>query len=362
MLTFARRAPFLPIAVLLSLLAHLLVLFGHRIDLSLPRTDLVPLEARLTRSAPAKQPGTAPKPDRPPQPSVPEPVAPETPQTAVAEAKDEPVAMPPPPQPEPEKKVEEKIEPQPEVPPAPKEPPKTAGNTWPRAGVIKYLLFGGEGRDISPDPSKNSTAELRWEILPDGRYSMKLESVDAQPFPSMPWFKVSMMWSSVGNIVDGRFQPRRYEESISVFQHIVVNLDWEKMQVDFSGHQLPMKPGTLDYLSVMMQAGDPGFVEAGTLSVATGRGLRQYQFESLGDTDLALPFGMTWKTKQLVGKTANNDVRVWVATEKFYLPVQIKFIVKKVNYYLVATEVLVAKDALAPRESAPAVQPAVTEK
>jgi len=94
-----------------------------------------------------------------------------------------------------------------------------------------------------------------------------------------------------------------------------------------------------------MQAGDPGFVEAGSLAVATGRGLRQYKFQSLGAVDLVLPFGMTWKTTQLVGQGGSNDVRVWVATEKFNLPVQIKFIVNKVNYYLVATEIRASVDS-----------------
>ena len=256
-------------------------------------------------------------------------------------------APPPPPQPEPEKKVE--TEPQPEVPPAPSEPPKVVGNAWPRAGQIKYLLYGGENRN----PSGDSTAELRWEIAEDGRYRMKLSSEDAKPFPGMPWFKISLLWSSEGHMVDGRFRPERYEEAISVFQNIVVTLDWEKKLASFSGHQLPFQDGTLDYLSVIMQAGDPGFVQAGSIAVATGRGLRQYRFEKTGEGEMAMPFGMKWKVAELVGKTGNNDVRVWVATEKFNLPVQIKFVVNKVNYYLLATEVLVSKDVVQPPASPP---------
>jgi hypothetical protein len=275
-------------------------------------------------------------PDQPPQEAVPAPQAEPAPQAPAAEAKDPPVETPPPPPAEPATQAEQPA--QPEVPPPPTEAPQVVGNAWPRAGHIRYFLFGGESRD----PAGASTADLRWEIAPDGRYSMKLESTDAKPFPSMPWFKISFSYLSRGMMINGYFHPDRYEESISVFQNIVVDFDWASGLVSFAGHKLPLVAGTQDYLSVIMQAGDPGFVEKGVMSVATGRGLRQYQFESLGEGELALPFGMTWKTRQLVGKTGNNDVRVWVATEKFNLPVQIKFVVNKVNYYLVANEVRVA--------------------
>lgn len=341
---FLRRIPRLAAAVVVSLLVHLLAVFGHRLELLAPQPDLMRLEASLQRPPPAKEPGQAPKPKETPQPKIPAPSPEEAPAPPEAAPPETPAEAPPPPPPQPEPKVEPAAPPQPEVAPAPPEEPKKVGSSWPRAGQIKYLLFGGENRN----PDADSTAQLRWEIGDDGRYRMRLESQDAKPFPSMPWFKISLLWASEGRVVDGRFRPERYEEAISVFQNIVVTLDWERKLASFSGHQLPFPEGTLDYLSVIMQAGDPGFVEAGTLAVATGRGLRQYKFQSLGPVDLALPFGMTWKTTQLVGQTGNNDVRVWVATEKFNLPVQIKFIVNKVNYYLVATEVLVAKDALAP--------------
>lgn len=347
----------LVLAIVLSMVAHLLALFGHHIDLT-REPDVVRLDAFLMRTAPDQKPGAAPVPDKPPQPAVPKPVPEETPLPAKAEAKDPPADIPPPP-PQLEPEVKSPATPQPEVPDVPPAPAQAGANAWPRSGVIRYQLFGGESRD----PSGSSNAALTWEIAADGRYTMKLESTDAKPFPSMPWFTISFSYSSRGQMVGNLFQPERYEEAISVFQNIAVNFDWEKKQVDFAGHQLPLEPGTLDYLTVLMQAGDPGFIERGVMSVATGRGLRQYRFDSLGDGDLALPFGMT-KTRQLHGKTANNDVRVWIATERFNLPVQIKFVVNRVNYYLVATEVMVARDAVAatPTPALPVVSTANTEK
>lgn len=353
MIRFPKNINRLAAAVVVSALVHLIAVFGHRIEILLLQPELQRLEASLIRTPPAPNPGQAPLPKEKPKPKVPKPTPQETPKPAEAEAQAPPVETPPPPppQPEPEKKVEEKSEPQPEVPPEPPiapEPPKVVGNAWPRAGQIKYLLFGGENRN----PSNDSTAELRWEISEDGRYRMKLSSEDAKPFPAMPWFKISLLWSSEGRMVDGRFRPERYEEAVSVFQNIVVTLDWNTKVASFAGHNLPFQDGTLDYLSVIMQAGDPGFVEAGSIAVATGRGLRQYRFEKTGEGEMALPFGMTWKVAELVGKTGNNDVRVWVATEKFNLPVQIKFVVNKVNYYLVATEVRVARE-FASEEASP---------
>jgi len=337
----------------LSVAAHLLVVFGHHINLR-PAPELPRLEVVLARTAPGQ------KPDQPPQKSVPAPKAakapkarapkaaepPQAPAALAEEAPQAPVgaaqgplaeAPPPPPPAEPETKVEPP--PQPAVPPAPAEAPKVAGNAWPRAGLIRYSLFGGESRD----PADASTAELRWAIAADGRYSMKLESADVMPFRSLPFIKISFSYASQGMMVDGTFHPDRYEEALSVFHNVVVDFDWAKSRVSFAGRSLPLAAGTQDYLSVIMQSGDPGFVEKGVISVATGRGLRQYQFESLGEAELALPSGMTWKTRQLVGKTGNNDVRVWVATERFNLPVQIRFVANKVNYYLVANEVRVAQ-------------------
>lgn len=335
------RVSRLSAAIAISAIVHLIAVFGHKFEFLIPQTDLPRLEAKLVRTPPAKEPGQAPEPKEPPKPKIPVPTPEEAPKPPEAAPKETPAEVPPPPPPQPEPKVEEKQPPQPEVPPPPPEPPKAVGNAWPREGQIKYFLFGGENRNTEGA----STAELRWKIASDGRYTMRLSSSDAKPFPSMPWFKISLLWASEGRFVDGRFQPERYEEEVSVFQHVVVNFDWTNKTVNFAGHQLPLAPGTLDYLSVIMQAGDPGFIEAGTLAVATGRGLRQYKFHSLGAADLALPFGMTWKTTQLVGQGGSNDVRVWLATEKFNLPVQIRFVVNKVNYYLVATDVRASVDS-----------------
>ena len=342
-----RKVAPLSAAVVLSICAHALVLFAHKIELSMPQ-DLAKLEARLVRPTPDAKPGEAAPNDQPPKPPVPQPKPKESPQTPVAETETLPREAPP--EPQPETVPETPQEPQKETPP-PAEPPKAVGYSWPKAGRIRYLLYGGEGRDVSA----NANAELTWTIEPDGKYHFKLASQDAKPFPSMPWFTISFAYISQGQMVEGQFRPSRYEEQISVFRSIVVNFDWEKKLVDFAGHSLPLQPGTMDYLSVIMQSGDPGFTERGIIQVATGRGVRQYQFETSAEESLSLPFGMTWKVRQLFGKTGNNDVRVWVATERFNLPVQIKFVVNKVNYYLIATEVLVSRDAVAegPSSKAP---------
>ncbi len=338
----AMRAARLPltrtllIAFVLSVTVHLLVVFGHRINLRTAPEELPRLEVVLARTAPEQKPEQAPMPVKPPRKAVSAPKAAEPPQTPAAEAEVPQVEAPPPPLPtEPEPKAEPP--PQAEVPPAPAAAPKVVGNAWPRAGLIRYFLFGGESRD----PADASTAELHWEIAPDGRYSMKLESADIMPFRSLPFIKISFSYASQGMMIDGNFHPDRYEEALSVFHNAVVDFDWAKGQVSFAGRRVPLVAGTQDYLSVIMQAGDPGFVDKGVVSVATGRGLRQYRFESLGEAELALPSGMTWKTRRLVGKTGNNDVQVWVATEKFNLPVQIRFVANKVDYYLVANEVRV---------------------
>jgi len=326
------------LALALSVLAHLIALFADQVELPHPvPSDLARLEANLIRTTPERRSTatSAAKPTKPAPKTTPE----QAPEAARVETETPPTIETPERVPEPEVATPEP--PAPEVLPAPAAE-KTAGHSWPTAGLIRYRLFGGDNRD----PATASNGELQWEIAPDGAYRLRLESKDAKPFPAMPWFTLSMLYSSQGKMIDGAFRPDRYEEAISVFRRMEVKFDWENNKVDFAGHNLPLKPGTLDYLSVIMQAGDQGFVERGVMLVATGRGLREYRFESGPEEDLALPFGMTWKTRQLFGKSAKNDVRVWVATEKFNLPVQIRFVIKDVHYTLIATEVLVSRDAI----------------
>ena len=192
---FKRRHAALIVAVVASAFVHLFALFAHKIDLSRPQ-DLAKLEARLLRPAPDAKPGEAAPNDLPPKPPVPKNKPDQAPQSAVAEATDPPIETPPEPQPEPEPEKTPETPPQVETPPV-AEAPKAVGYTWPRAGRIRYLLFGGEGRD----PEGTSNAELSWTIDADGKYRFKLESQDAKPFPSMPWFKISFSYSSQGVMI-----------------------------------------------------------------------------------------------------------------------------------------------------------------
>ena len=347
---FSFRFSPIVVAVVLSAAVHLAAIFGHRIDLLPKDTDLMRMEATMKRPPPAKTPGDPAPQKEAPQPPVPQSVPEKVPQPAESTPQDTPPIPQPEPAPETEPPRQVTEPPQPEIPAAPPEPPKSVGSQWPRKGAIKYLLYGGEGRD----PNQTSTAELRWEVGSGDRYTMSLESKDAKPFPSMPWFTIALSYKSEGLLNETGFQPERYEEAVSVFQHVVVNLDWTTKQADLAGHKIPLRDGTVDFLSVMMQAGYPGFLEHGNVYVATARGIRQYQFSRVGSGNMTMPFGMTWPVVEVAGQGGKNDVRVWLATDKFNLPVQIKFVINRVNYYLVANEILVSKDALINLQALPA--------
>ena len=329
------------LAVIVSLLVHLVVLFGGEVDLR-PRPDLQRLEASLIRSAPDAKKGLPAKSDELPKPPVPKKkpkqvpdvpvIAPETPPQA-------PEKPPEPAQPEPEQVAE----PEKEVPPPTPEPVSTVGSFWPKAGRITFALHMGEKR------FQMGKSVHEWRISEDNHYEISA-TTEPTGVAAIPWFKPDVLiWNTRGKITERGLQPDSFAEKKLVRGTVAqADFDWVNKTVALSGNSVPLPDRAIDVLTLFYQLGYPGATEGGALPVTNGKKMHQYQFEFVGVEQLPLPFGMTWRTFHIRARYGENEVtEVWTAPEQFGLPVQVRVVDRKgVVYYLLATEILVAKNAM----------------
>lgn len=351
------------LALVASAVAHLLAITLPQLDLE-PRPDLMRLEARLVRAAAAEVPTQSPpppaRPKRKPQPKA----VPEQPSAALVDTEAPKVA---PAEPLPEPPAPEAAETAPDAEPTPgpsadavadttavqgetvvsEAAPDVAangtGHRWPRAGQITFAVFMGEQR------FRMGQSVHRWHMDPEGGYRL-VAITEPTGVAAIPWFNPDkIFWESRGRLTEKGFQPAAFVEKREVKGTTgQVDLDWTARELRFGDQRLPLIDGTQDVLSVFYQLGYPESAGLTELPVTTGRKLDIYKFQHVGDEALAMPFGMTWRTRHMRATWGTREVmEVWIAQDHFGLPVQVRSVDRKgVVYYLVATEVLVAKDAM----------------
>jgi hypothetical protein len=278
----------------------------------------------------------------------------------VAQQDQAPPSMPDPPaQALPEEPVAAVDEPQdkPEAAPSdtPPEATQFAGTAWPRAGRMGYALLMGEQRL----PAGKTTHQ--WEVSEDGKY--RLEALtEPTNVALIPWFKPGRtLWRSIGRVTPQGLQPESFVEKKE--GHPSENraaMDWAASQVTVAGITAPLQKDTQDALSVFYQLGYPGAAAPGEMSVTDGSKFDAYRFEVLGEEQLDMPFGQTLRTMRVRARygTGREQTDVWIAIERFGLPVQIRKIdLKGVVYYWVANEIRVAVNSAAPAPSSEPVGP-----
>lgn len=337
-------SPRLLVALAASLLLHAAVLVGHQLDLS-PAPEVKPLEITLVRTAPDLKAGDTPPPPQaakakkrhakpmelPPQDQtparLPDPPAQESPQEsgAVDQPQDKPEAAPS---------------------ATPPETTQFTGTAWPRAGRVGYALLMGEKRL----PAGKTTHQ--WEVSEDGKYRMEAltEPMDVS---YIPWFKPGRtLWISTGRVTPAGLQPETFiEKKEGRPNDTRADLDWAASQASMGGVTAPLPDNTQDVLSFFYQLGYPGAAAPGDMPVTDGSRIDAYRFEVLGEEQLEMPFGQTLRTLRVRARygTGKEQTDVWVATERFGLPVQIrKTDPKGVVYYWIANEIRVAVKPVAP--------------
>lgn len=354
------------LALAASVIVHLLAIIAPLVDLE-PRPDLMRLEARLVRAAAAESPTqTPPPPARPKRKPEPKPV-PEKPAAKIVDAdgakaeqapEPAPLDPPAPPTPDPSPDVEAATAPEGDdvaetrteqgeavISEASTDAAQATGtgHHWPRAGQITFAVFMGEQR------FRMGQSVHRWQMDPDGTYRL-VAITEPTGVAAIPWFNPDkILWESRGRLTDRGFQPDAFVEKRELKGTTgEVELNWTSRELRFGGQNLPLIDGTQDVLSVFYQLGYPESADITELPVTTGRKLDIYKFQNVGEESLAMPFGMTWRTRHMRATWGTREVmEVWVAQDHFGLPVQVRSVDRKgVVYYLVATEVLVAKDAM----------------
>jgi hypothetical protein len=331
-------SPRLWVALAASLLLHAAVLVGHRLDLS-PTPELKPMEVTMVRTAPDLKAGDTPPPPQAAKVRRRPAKAMEVQQQDLAQAR-----LPDSPAPEPPQEPAATDQPQDKPEAAPSAtPPETSqftGTAWPRAGRVDYALLMGEQRF----PAGKTTHQ--WEVGEDGKY--RLEALtEPMDVSYIPWFKPGRtLWTSMGRVTPTGLQPESFVEKREGRPHAArADMDWAAKQFSMDGVTAPLPDNTQDVLSVFYQLGYPGAAAPGEMPVTDGNGIATYRFEVLGEEQLDMPFGKTLRTLRVRARhgTGKEQTDVWVALERFGLPVQIRRIDPKgVVYYWIANEIRVA--------------------
>ena len=331
-------SPRLVVALVASLFLHAAVLIGRPLDLS-PPPELKPLEITMVRTAPDLKTGDTPPPPQAPQAKK-KPAQPRE----VAQEDLAPAVLPDPPAQEPPQESAAADEPrdQPEAAPSatPPEATQFTGTAWPRAGRVGYALLMGEQRFPA------GKMMHQWEVSEDGKY--RLEALtEPMDVSYIPWFKPGRtLLTSVGRVTPQGLQPETFVEKREGRPiDTRVDMDWAAKQTSIGGVPTALLENTQDVLSFFYQLGYPGALAPGDMPVTDGSRIDAYRFEVLGEEQLDMPFGMTWRTLRIRARygTGKEQTDVWLAVERFGLPVQIRKIdTKGVVYYWIANEIRVA--------------------
>lgn len=302
----------------LSLLAHLIVMFGPVISIPDYRPDPVVLEASITSGLPSPLPAThhATKARKPPRKHAPQPPSPAAPQPD----------MPPATEPAPEAPPAKEENTNPAIPePATAETPADNAIPLPKLAEIRYALIKGrEGFVVGK-------VQQTWKR--DGAHYAIDQVAEASGIVSI-FVSGRHVQISQGEITPQGLRPTSYwvQRGQTADKTDSARFDWESAQLSFGTggdtRTVRLPDGTQDLLSFLYQlAYAPPQQGASTrLNITTGRKLDNYGYQSLGEDTLDTGLG---PIKALhIGQArqqGEENTEIWLATEYHYLPVKIRF-------------------------------------
>lgn len=135
---------------------------------------------------------------------------------------------------------------------------------------------------------------------------------------------------SQGDVTKYGLRPKHFEllQSSNAKKTLINDFDWKarmlNMQVKGKAEQVALLPGTQDLLSVMYQfMFKPPAVGQIKLPITTGKRLKTHQYQvSVQSTKLATPAG-EFKVLELTETDDADAKKIYLATEKYALPVKI---------------------------------------
>lgn len=308
------------LAVLGSLAAHGVALFGTDYELFGSATEPLPLQAELRPlpALPAVEPvksaalatprrlrNSAGKPAKAPTQAQP-PTVPEMSVETTPMADEMPVADP------------QAANARPEAPPA--------TPVLPARGVLRFAIVKTSlGLTIG-------RAEHRWEFAADGSY--RLLGITETSGLAALLKPVRIEVESSGKMVAGGLQPARYR-TLKNGRETNENADFSWFTADGpqvalarDGSVRAIAPGTQDLLSLPYQLAYLGSLPGGSsIGVVTGKKYERYALDSLGEETIETPAGK-FRTLHLRAMT-DSVTEIWVALDRQRLPVKIRFTDRK---------------------------------
>lgn len=319
----------LGLALFLSLLVHLGLLFGPQVDLpSLLDNRTPPLSAEL-RQPPKPLPPPVRRHHLPPPHPAPAP-APQPVSAPAAQAESAPTADNDPSSKEVSEGGTTKTGPAAEgsTSAAPSDLlPEPAGDVNPRlpkSGSIRFLVSRGVQK------FEVGQTTHRWKIQ-DGHY--RLTGVTETTGLAAVFHPAKITYTSEGKVTAEGLQP----EHFSVKRHGEesqegAEFDWGKNQVAVQhGAPVPLQPGSQDLISFYYQFGYRPLAGGRDVMVATGKKYDRFHFQVVGTEDLDLPQGKI-STVHLK-MTGDSTMEIWLAQDYYLVPVKIRYIDRKGDLY-----------------------------
>jgi len=331
------------LALLLSLLLHLVLLGFVHIDLSFlePEKETVNVRfAELVKPPPVKPPEPVPE-----EPPLPEPPADEPPSTEPEQAdsrlegnplEDRQAVM----DPEPEissvtETAPEDVSQQPETGDMAADVPE---EIQPEQAYVPNVVdvdaqpfnFVESEFDIlrGADGYKVGQSKVRYEARGDGTYLLVSES-EAKGFAS--WFiSGTLLQRSEGLVTEYGLQPHsflyQYGKRNKTQQAV---LDWEQgritLETEKGSKSSRLPAGTQDLMSFMYQFMYVPPLREMLLNITNGKRLKAYSYSFVGEEDLSTKMGvMRVMHIENINDDGDEKTELWLALEYNYLPVKIR--------------------------------------
>lgn len=328
------------LALLLSLLLHLILLGFVHVDLSFlePEKETVNVRfAELVKPPPAKTPELVPE-----EPPLPEPPADEPPADEPAETLPEPEQADRQAVMDPESEMSPVVEPvledasrQPETGDEKADVPE---EIQPEQAYVPNVVdadaqpynFVESEFDIlrGADGYKVGQSKVRYEARGDGTYLLVSES-EAKGFAS--WFiSGTLLQRSEGLVTEYGLQPHsflyQYGKHNKTRQAV---LDWEQgritLETDKGSKSSRLPAGTQDLMSFMYQFMYVPPLREMLLNITNGKRLKAYSYSFVGEEDLSTKMGaMRVIHIENINDDGDEKTELWLALEYNYLPVKIR--------------------------------------
>ena len=336
----------LAVALLLSLLLHVLTLGGLQLHLPTPSSTDHTVEVRLAPITDSMQPHkiarapavpmqkhhAAPKPVPEPKPeSEPAPL-PETPAEAIpsppATLPEEPVATTPQ-----DTLGENPVAATDALPEPVNESDTQAGEQ--DESQPEAIVFNGQAYiDMDFDVFRNGdggtvgAAHTRYEQFDDGRYKL-ISTTEARGLIRL-FISGQLVQTSEGMVTTRGLRPQHfsYEFGDKTEKSQQATFDWEAhtvtMQTSKHAETVPIISGTQDLLSIMYQFMFVPPLQQMQLSFTNGKKLNTYHYQFAGEETLKTKAG-EFRTLHIyrTGENGDEKIDLWLAIESRFIPVKI---------------------------------------